>query len=258
MNCFAILNQFNDTRNVWITNQSKFDEEHIHEMIEADGVFEEEEEEEHEEYEVDTIEEISCKVEYIDDVEIDTSENQPEQVVIKEVFPKTTSSKPKTKKSNGESRAKGKEVYQRLLQKCSQCSKMIEKNRMEGHMNKHNNIRPYVCEEGDCLKTFYCKLLYRLHKTSMHTGQHVCCDVCSKTFPSERSLYAHKLRHKNEDRYNCKYCDRKFNNTNSLKRHLAIHSGIREFSCDYCTSSFYRKFNLGKLEPDDVSEYFHI
>jgi uncharacterized Zn-finger protein len=124
---------------------------------------------------------------------------------------------------------------------------MIEKNRLDGHINKHMNVRPYLCEEENCGKRFYCKLLFRLHKTSIHTGIQVVCDVCQKVFPSARSLYAHSLRHRNENRYNCDFCERKFNNNNSLKRHMAIHSGIREWKCDLCPAGFYRKFNLGEL-----------
>jgi len=115
---------------------------------------------------------------------------------------------------------------------------------MDGHMNKHRNIRPYVCDMDDCGKAFYCKLLLRLHRKSIHTGQSIPCKFCNKTFTSNRSLYSHAMRHKNENRYHCTFCDRRFNNSNSLKRHLTIHSGIREFACEYCTASFYRKFNL--------------
>lgn len=137
---------------------------------------------------------------------------------------------------------KGKETYQKLLQKCHICCKMVEKNRMEGHINKHNNLRPFACSE--CEKTFYCKQLLRLHKSSIHTNIKVKCEQCDKFFPSARALYAHTLRHKNQDRYICNMCDKKFNNSNSLKRHMAIHSGVREFVCTICGVGFYRKFNL--------------
>jgi hypothetical protein len=137
---------------------------------------------------------------------------------------------------------KGKEIYQKLLQKCLICGKMIEKNRMEGHINKHNNLRPYSCTE--CNKEFYCKQLLRLHKTSIHTNIKVKCEICDKLFPSARALYSHNLRHKNENRYVCSLCDKKFNNSNSLKRHMAIHSGVREFVCSICGVGFYRRFNL--------------
>lgn len=152
---------------------------------------------------------------------------------------------------------KGREIYQKLLQHCNICSKMIEKNRMEGHMNKHNNVRPYSCSE--CKKSFACRQLLRLHRTSIHTNIKVKCETCDKFFPSSRALYAHNLRHKNQDRYVCDLCDKKFNNSNSLKRHLAIHSGVREFICTVCGVGFYRKFNLDvhiKNVHHHTKEYF--
>ncbi|KAG5684770.1 hypothetical protein PVAND_013983 [Polypedilum vanderplanki] len=148
----------------------------------------------------------------------------------------------KKSETSSEGREKGKEIYQKLLQKCHICGKQIEKNRLEGHINKHNNIRPFKCNE--CEKTFYCKQLLRLHKSSIHTNIKVKCDQCDKFFPSARALYAHTLRHKNQDRYVCEMCEKKFNNSNSLKRHMAIHSGVREFVCTICGVGFYRKFNL--------------
>lgn len=209
----------------------------------------------------DLIGEYEYPVEYIDemefnDTEIATDDSQEElkdeDETEKPHHNKTSISRTKTKKVAEDTREKGKDIYQKLLKKCTECEKMVEKNRMDGHMNKHRGVRPYVCEVDDCDKTFYCKLLLRLHRTSIHTGQSVMCEVCNKTFPSERSLYSHNLRHKNENRYNCSHCDRKFNNSNSLKRHLAIHSGIREYKCEYCDSSFYRKFNLGEFLCPEV------
>lgn len=269
--CFDTLNNFNDVRNFWKENQRKFDDPNR--TAEEDVVKVEEQLEEvgTEQFEAmsDSGEQLDStdgySVEYIEDedepdlIEVETvEESQPkEDVEVKDesLPPRKSSARLKPRKATGENREKGKDIYQKLLKKCAECSKLVEKNRMEGHMNKHRNHRPFVCEDDGCGKAFYCKLLYRLHRTSIHTGQAVPCNVCSKNFPSERSLYAHMLRHKNENRYNCTHCEKKFNNSNSLKRHLAIHSGIREHSCEYCSSSFYRKFNLGEnFEGDFISK----
>lgn len=246
--CFSILNRFEETRLTWIANQHK---------LEAINVMRDENTESiNEDIEMDQLElmedsqgEYEYPVEYVDELEFGEDDiNTSESIVVKTEISETAVNKLtlRTKfKKKPENTGKGKEVYRKLLQKCSECSKMIEKNRMEGHLNKHRNIRPYICEDTTCGKTFFCKLLLRLHRTSIHTDQTIECNICSKTFKSERSLYTHNLRHKNENRYECTYCDRKFNNNNSLFRHLAIHSGVREFNCEQCTASFYRKFNLG-------------
>lgn len=264
-NCFDILNQFNANKICWIENQDKImnQDENLEEKFEQEENLVEEEiivEEEVLDEESQTLKqdfemiedaasgEYEYPVEYIDEMafnetEIATDDSLADKRDEEPEIPLETK-KPRKRKKKIVTKVKGKDIYQKLLKKCSTCSKMVEKNRMDGHINKHLGKRPYVCEVADCDKTFYCKLLLRLHRTSIHTGQSVMCEVCNKTFPSERSLYSHNLRHKNQNRYNCDHCERKFNNSNSLKRHLAIHSGIREYICQYCESSFYRKFNL--------------
>lgn len=118
-----------------------------------------------------------------------------------------TTTKPviKIEKQSDEDRSKGKEIYRKLLMQCDLCLKMIEKNRMEGHINKHNGVRPFTCSE--CQKKFYCRQLLRLHRTSLHTNVRIKCDSCDKSFPSQRALYAHTLRHKNRDKYECELCE---------------------------------------------------
>jgi C2H2-type zinc finger len=256
--CYDTLEQFNVAKFEWIENQERY-EQAIHDQQQLQQLDEAEEVEEkslkmeyeiEEEEEEDSQNDFEYPVEYVEDlVEMNESDQMVESESVVESKPETPKkSKVKTEKSNNDSnREKGKDVYQKLLKKCDECGKMIEKNRLDGHMNKHNGLRPYSCDVEGCEKTFYCKLLQRLHKTSIHTGTLVVCDVCNKSFPSQRSLYAHNSRHKNENRYNCDCCDRKFNNSNSLKRHQAIHSGIREWKCENCSASFYRKFNLGKI-----------
>lgn len=253
--CFSALDQFNDLRNIWRRNQEEIAEEQEDFFVSEDGTLEDviSEDETEDEIKIESEEQVivdEVEAEFIDDIQLEDSfpdddienfKSESEEVV------RIPQLRVKTERSS-ESKTKGKDIYQKSLQKCEICSKTLEKNRMDGHINKHNNIRPYICEDESCGKSFYCKLLLRLHRTSIHTGLLIECDVCKRTFASERSLYAHKLRHRNEDRYNCDHCERKFNNSNSLKRHLAIHSGIREFACPHCSSSFYRKFNLGKFE----------
>lgn len=146
--------------------------------------------------------------------------------------------------SDEDPKLKGKEIYQKLLTPCTLCGKMIEKNRLEGHVNKHLDSRPFQCKELKCLKTFFCRQLLRLHVSSMHTGQEAMCKECNKSFPSKRSLYTHKLRHKNKDKFRCEICERSFDNSNSLKRHMPSHTGVRDFKCTECHMAFYRKYNL--------------
>jgi hypothetical protein len=250
------MEKFHDYRNTCISNQSLFQvkdeiEHNVIESLEPEGEFIEEdaidikdedrgggggEREEHKEDESNTISE---SYEFIDDDYIveegeeEDEENENQEVLFAvEKIKQDESNDCKIMEHNkrivkSASKNKGKELYQKLLQKCTICSKMIEKNRMDGHINKHNNLRPYECKEKGCNKTFYCRQLLRLHTTSIHTNNQVACEICEKIFPSARALYSHMLRHKNEGRYSCELCAKTFNSSNSLKRHKAIHSGIR-------------------------------
>ena len=261
--CYYILDKFTATRNCWIENQSKLKIKTKQEPTEADEVAINVEEFELQlESNDDFYGEYDYRVEYIDEfTETITTDNVigKEEIVEEEIIEISTQSSPQpqrqnkklstmSKRSHSISKKKGKEVYQKLLQKCPICLKMIEKNRMDGHMNKHQNFRPYFCDVKSCNKSFHCKLLCRLHQTTIHTNAQIPCDVCNKAFPSERALYTHKNRHRNANRYKCHVCDKKFNNNNSLTRHLAIHSGIREYTCHFCEANFYRKYNLSEFK----------
>lgn len=236
-NCFNILNTFNESKLVWLNNQKLLNDINDEEMEVKQEPMQDETSYEQVEF-----------VEEIDNTEFIIEENQ-DQDENSQSGTETHRTRKYNKKSlkSPESSQKAKEVYKSLLKECEMCGKLIEKNRLEGHMNKHEGKKPFICDFANCGKAFYCRLLRRLHQTSIHTGQQVVCQICDKVFPSDRSLYTHSLRHKNADRYKCDHCEKTFNNSNSLKRHLAIHSGIREWKCEFCPSSFYRKFNLGKF-----------
>lgn len=135
---------------------------------------------------------------------LDISEEKKSRVSMSKRIQSTNLSKKESTKDPEKYKA-GKESYQRLLQQCDICQKMIEKNRMEGHINKHNNFRPFSCPE--CQKSFYCKQLLRLHRTTIHTNVLIRCEICLKMFPSTRALYSHTFRHKNQDRYKCEFCE---------------------------------------------------
>lgn len=209
--CYGRLKAFEDYRNKCIKNQSKFKK-----LFKIEEIIEDPEE----------IEE--AYVEYIDEIEEDhyigvdqEQYENPESdgdfiVAVEKIIQNDSdeshqdelesSNKPvEYEEKNPAERSRGKELYRRLLMQCDLCLKMIEKNRMDGHINKHNNIRPYKCTE--CNKSFYCKQLRRLHLTSIHTNVRIKCETCDKSFPSQRALYAHSLRHKNRDKYECELCE---------------------------------------------------
>lgn len=219
INCYDNLKTFHEYKKSCIENQETFKNLplKIENDQEVEALMEEELEEEdiieyitdHEEIEEDDLFLDSLETEVLDYESNDSEvvfavEHIIEDKKAKKPAKKINSDKPK-KSDTPLHRDKGKQLYQKLLQECSVCMKMVEKNRMEGHINKHNEIRPYSCPE--CQKEFYCRQLLRIHRKSIHTNTRIACEVCQKTFPSTRALYSHNLRHRNVDRYECELCE---------------------------------------------------
>jgi hypothetical protein len=198
--CFSILNTFNEFKINSIESQNNFEQLLIRQH-------EQQQQYDDEEYQIEALENdddddglIEYSNDYSQAVEDTEAETEPESILHQETCEEEilesndfTQIEINTRKASRRCKSEkpnGREIYQRLLQPCAQCGKIIEKNRMEGHVNKcHIKIRPFKCEV--CNKTFYCKLLLRLHKTSIHTGLEVECQICYKKFPSARSLYTH-------------------------------------------------------------------
>ncbi|XP_058818517.1 zinc finger protein 226-like [Topomyia yanbarensis] len=137
-----------------------------------------------------------------------------------------------------------KEIYQSLLLKCERCGKFVERNRMEGHINRHEGIRPYTCNVSGCGTNFHCKIALRLHTQGRHSSKQLPCDICGKVYSSTKTLYHHKKETHSEKQFKCDICDLAFVSNARLNRHRMTHSDIREFKCSYCSKEFYRSNNL--------------
>ncbi|XP_058455173.1 zinc finger protein 836-like [Malaya genurostris] len=137
-----------------------------------------------------------------------------------------------------------KEIYQSLLLKCDKCGKLVERNRMEGHVNRHEDIRPYTCNVSECGTKFHCKIALRLHTQGRHSSNRLPCDICGKIYSSTKTLYHHKKETHSEKQFKCDLCDLAFVSNARLNRHRMTHSDIREFKCPHCPKEFYRSNNL--------------
>ncbi|XP_062551976.1 zinc finger and SCAN domain-containing protein 31-like isoform X2 [Armigeres subalbatus] len=137
-----------------------------------------------------------------------------------------------------------KEIYQSLLQACPTCGKSVERNRMEGHRNRHLDIRPYLCSEESCSMTFHCKISLRLHTKARHSTEKMNCDICGKVYTSKKGLYHHRKESHTEKHYACDECGLVFVTNARLNRHKVIHTDQREFKCPYCPKEFFRNNNL--------------
>ena len=143
------------------------------------------------------------------------------------------------------------------LKLCGICGALLKNNHeLKNHMNKHNNIRPYVCET--CGMDFYNKANLRHHKqTHLTVNPHV-CDICGKDFKRLGSLRIHKRIHSAERLYKCETCSKTFTQSSSLKRHERIHTGDKPYPCRLCQTAFsdysiLRRHMLGVHKNTDRS-----
>lgn len=77
---------------------------------------------------------------------------------------------------------------------CTKCNRRFaHKHNLKTHMNRHDGIRPYVCNV--CTKAFYDSSTLNVHTKSVHsdTNAHV-CNICSKGFNRNGNLKIHMVK----------------------------------------------------------------
>ncbi|XP_050072034.1 zinc finger and BTB domain-containing protein 24-like, partial [Anopheles maculipalpis] len=208
---------------------------------------------------------LDIKEEHIDENEFDSTEefdsdhiraNAPSTVEVLETNVKTEGAdssavQPKQSRLPGpEARRKrrkkisGSELYKSLLTDCSMCGKKIERNRLEGHMNRHYGRRPYSCPMEGCPARFHCKHACRLHVRCRHGSQTFKCETCGKEYKARRDLLGHIRETHVEPKFSCDVCGKMFTTRSRLKQHRFYHTGERNYPCHVCDMRFYSNFQL--------------
>lgn len=154
--------------------------------------------------------------------------------------PPKTRPKPRRRTTN----ISGKALYKSLLMACDTCGKMIERNRLEGHRNKHMGIRPYSCPNEACNAAFHCKHARRLHVRCRHGNESFSCDICGRVYRARRDLLGHKREAHSEPKFECDICFKKFTTRSRLKQHRFYHTGERNHPCGFCIMTFFNNFQL--------------
>ncbi|XP_052867949.1 PR domain zinc finger protein 5-like [Anopheles cruzii] len=138
-----------------------------------------------------------------------------------------------------------KAIYRNLLINCDRCGKKIEKNRFDGHLNRHLGVKPYRCPEKDCEVNFPCKIALRLHRNDQHSQEYHPCSLCDKEFQSKRKLYQHNANQHSGKDYSCDLCQISFKTSITMKRHMGLHNAAHQRQpCPICSKMFHRKSNL--------------
>ncbi|XP_052903409.1 myoneurin-like isoform X1 [Anopheles moucheti] len=138
----------------------------------------------------------------------------------------------------------GRELYKSLLTECYICGKKVERNRLEGHINRHSGRRPYSCPIEGCSSRFHCKHACRLHVRCRHGSETFTCGTCGKEYKARRDLLGHIRETHVEPRFNCDICGKLFTTRSRLKQHRFYHTGERNYPCHVCEMRFYSNFQL--------------
>ena len=107
---------------------------------------------------------------------------------------------------------------------CSMCEyKCQTRLDYEGHMNKHNGIKPYSCK------------------------------TCSRSFSTLRHMKTHVSRvHERKFSFKCPYCDICLLDSRTQARHIKKHRKSEPFNCNICSARFSsQKLLMEHLETDN-------
>ena len=97
------------------------------------------------------------------------------------------------------------------------CSKkFIHKELYQGHLNKHEGVRPYSC--SNCLSKFHDKYKKNKHEL-VCVAELVCqCDNCGKVFTDRSAMNRHKASHHGGKTFTCS-CGNTYKYYSSLYKH---------------------------------------
>ena len=113
---------------------------------------------------------------------------------------------------------------------------------MESHKRKSvGDSLEYLCERGDCKKTFRHSGELRIH-LNLHDNIVTKCFFCPWV-TADRKIHQHLDHHFKTPRYKCTKCDAAFYQKNNLDFHFEItHEIIKDkYKCEKCNYQTYSK-----------------
>lgn len=107
-----------------------------------------------------------------------------------------------------------KQKYRTEKVMCDTCGELVSQISLEGHLNRHLGVKPFVCEIEGCGRQLY----------------------------SKYSLQQHRHLHKSIMRYyDCPDCGKRIKGTNCWMRHRKLHTEDPKHECGVCGKKFRRK-----------------
>ena len=119
------------------------------------------------------------------------------------------------------------------------------------HLNRHQNIRPFVCQFTGCDKSYFTSFELRQHSMKFHEqSESFRCDFrdCSMSFLNKRDLAKHRRLHIDVAKFVCSWpeCCHTFNTSRDLSDHMNRHMDIKANKCLFlgCDRSYFTKKDL--------------
>ena len=134
---------------------------------------------------------------------------------------------------------------------CDKCDKKFKSfNRLKNHNIVHINVRPFICHQKECNKSFKSKGELIRHNKTNSSEKIFECNECHKRFRCKKLLIAHKVIHSDEKPFICNVnnCRKRFKQRSGLFNHkIRIHSGIKRHKCSHnnCNKGFYQATGIG-------------
>uniref|UniRef100_A0A182Q7Y1 Protein krueppel n=1 Tax=Anopheles farauti TaxID=69004 RepID=A0A182Q7Y1_9DIPT len=186
------------------------------------------------------------------------------------------------KDSPAETGHQHKKSYKRSKVACHICGKQYDSWKLQTHLNEHENIRPYACDQAGCGSTFTGLVLLNRHKKLWHTDYFyatcgVCgkkcktqgiykthlsyheepklpCTVCGKLMRNKRAIWKHMKTHSNDRKHVCGVCNKRFTIAYTLRVHMRIHTNDKPYPCVKCDKRFQYKCLLKNHQQKYHSE----
>uniref|UniRef100_A0A182W5L4 C2H2-type domain-containing protein n=1 Tax=Anopheles minimus TaxID=112268 RepID=A0A182W5L4_9DIPT len=106
---------------------------------------------------------------------------------------------------------------------CHICGKQYDNWKLRTHLNEHENIRPYACDQEGCSSTFTGLVLLNRHKKLWHTDYYyAACSVCGKKCKTQ-GIYKTHLSYHEEPKLPCTVCGKLMRNKRAIWKHMKTH-----------------------------------
>lgn len=122
------------------------------------------------------------------------------------------------------------------------------------HVKSHSQVGAYICQENGCGLSYQYEHSLKMHIRKVHLKDFVkkiiVCEICGKSVQGTKAMKNHSYLHMDKSLYPyvCEEpnCGRRFIQKPKLIEHTKRHKGIKEHVCPYCGLKQTSKSDLKK------------